>query len=186
MTSFSMSSTMSSSSIVKPLAELSKVNESSFKRRVTNEIKELSKMGAYIDLEYRGGGKNDNYTFMLTVVPEGSNKYDPDLYQFIISHEYPFRPPVTVSVNHIHFKRYLEVKSPKTLNELRKYYNINCLCCGSISCNNNWTPAVDILRFISEYNNIKKVRRGILYRLLAGKISKKYLNGDINLLEWLL
>jgi hypothetical protein len=47
-----MSSTMSSSSIVKPLAELSKVNESSFKRRVTNEIKELSKMGAYIDLEY--------------------------------------------------------------------------------------------------------------------------------------
>lgn len=180
-----MSSTLATS-IERPLAELSKVVNSSFKRRVTNEVTELSKMAAYIDMEYRGGGTKEIFTFMLTIVPEKSDQYDEDLYQFILSNEYPFRSPVTVSVNHIHFKTYLQVHSPKTLSELREYYKINCLCCSSIACNNNWTPSNNLLRFISEFNSTKRMRRGILYRILVNKISKKYLNEDINLLEWLI
>ena len=165
------------------LDELSKIGESSFKRRITNEVTELSKKCQYLNLEHTTGNQN-NFTFTVTVVLEDGG----DLYQFVLTNEYPFRPPATVTVNHVNMKKYLQVNSPKTLNELREFYNIRCLCCTSILCYNNWSPSYNLLRFISEFDIIKKMRRCIIYRILIQKISYKYMNDikDINILEWLL
>jgi hypothetical protein len=63
--------------------------------------------------------------------------------------------------------------------------NFDCLCCSSILCPANWTPAIRIIKIIEEAEKIKKYRRLIINRLLAKKIIVKYLISDINLYQWL-
>jgi hypothetical protein len=158
------------------LGELEKTSFSNLKKRITNELIEFKKDNAYINVE-----DNEGNGFILTIVPDTEDT----VYTFYITKDFPFNAPARVLVNHRNIKSYFRIQSTKTLNELKMYYNITCLCCHSIACNNNWTPVYKLSYFIDEFRKVKKYRRDIINRILVQKIIKKYLLKDINILEWL-
>jgi hypothetical protein len=161
------------------LGELEKTPLSlvNLKKRLTNELIEFKKDNAYINLEY-----NDGNGFILTIVPDKEDT----VYTFYITRDFPFNAPPRVLVNHRNIKNYFHIQSTKTLNELKMYYNISCLCCHSIACKNNWTPIYKLSYFIDEFRKIKKYRRDIINRILLEKIVKKYSLYDFNIIEWLI
>jgi len=176
------------------LFELDKLNRGTVKKRLTNELVELKKQGAYINVDYYDNNLINNsidnsidniirkpYITVTVVLNENGC-----LYQFNILSDYPFKPPSMAKINyHDYRKDYLQIQSQKTIKELKEFMNCQCLCCSSILCPANWTPAIRIIKIIEEFEKIKKYRRLIINRLLAKKIIDKYLISDINLYQWL-
>jgi len=165
------------------LYNLDRFQIGSIKKRIVNELVEFQAKGAYINTEYRECFNNFNKpNILITIIPF----QDDNIFHFTISKDYPFVPPVEFAVNYKNYKKYLKIESSKTIDELRKFNGINCLCCNTIACGQNWGPALKMQNYINEYYKIKKYRRNIINRLLASKIVEKYLIADINLIEWLI
>ena len=57
---------------------------------------------------------------------------------------------------------------------LKKIKDQDCLCCHSINCSANWSPAIKLNRIIGEINNTLKFKRDIINLLLADKIKIRY------------
>jgi hypothetical protein len=161
------------------LLELDKFNRGSLKKRLTNELVKFSNLGAYIHAEYI----NDSNNYItITIIP----KDEDNIYHFDITNDYPFRPPLRFRINYKSYTQYLKIESLKTLNELKLYNGLNCLCCHTISCGGKWGPTMRLINYINEYKQIKQYRRDIINRILIQKIIYKYLYPGVNLLEWLI
>jgi hypothetical protein len=155
----------------------------SIKRRLTNELVEFTKKGASIKAKYNNDTiKNNNTNNSINIELE----QDQCKYNFVVTREYPFRPPKMFTINNKDYKTYLKIESQKTMSELKIYYGINCLYCKTIYCSDNWCPALKLFSLIDEFNVFTQYRYEIIYRVLAKKIIDKYLVADIDLLEWLL
>ena len=161
------------------LFELDKLQKGNFKRRLTNELVGFSKSGSYIHAQYINNNKS---YIIITIVPKGGD----NIYHFDIANDYPFRPPLRFRINYKCYNQYLKIDSLKTLHELKFYNGINCLCCHTIFCGGKWGPTMRLNDFINEYNQMKKYRRDIIYRLVVQKIINKYLYPDVNLIQWLI
>lgn len=176
-----MNATSSSQSLDENiLFALDNLKIGSAKRRIVNELVEFIKKGAYIDATYNEDNKN-NVNSIITI----NIMFQYNHFSFDITNRYPFIPPKNFRCNYINYKNLLRISSPKTLEELKKYKGINCLCCHTIACGDNWGPSIRMIDFINEYNKIKQYRRDIINRVLVEKIISKYLISDINLCEWL-
>ena len=149
------------------------------KKRIINELIKLQDMGAYVHVDYLPDTKPCGISVNVVL------KEEDILFTFVVTNEYPFKPPDKIYLNNKDYKKYLLIESPKTLKEIQFYYGINCLCCNTISCYANWSPSVKLSNFIDEYKNFKKYRIQIIYYLLVPKIIKQYLISDINILQWL-
>lgn len=179
-------SALSSSQILDDyiLNTLDRLNIGSVKKRIINELVEFKKKDANIHVELEENYKEFNkVTIKVTVVLNQEN----DIYSFHISRDYPFKPPSKFIINYKDYKQYLKIDSPKTIQELRTCNHIKCLCCSTILCSASWSPILKMENIIIEFKQIKKYRRDIINRLLAKKITGKYLNSDLNYIlnEWL-
>lgn len=164
------------------LFELDKFGIGSVKKRIVNELVEFVKQDAYIHAEYKE--INNQSIIVITIVTIKTNN---TMFQFHVSRDYPFKPPIKFKINFRDYMHFLKIESHKTLDELKTFYNINCFCCNNIYCSENkWSPIVKLKDFIVEFNKIKKYRHDIIVRILCNKIIKKYLISDINLIQWLL
>ena len=184
------------------LFELDKLGIGTVKRRLTNELVEFTKQGAYINVEYVKERPNTistrntineidnidnidnsrNSYVIITIMLNGDNT----LYQLNITKEYPFHAPSIVRINYKDYRfNYLKINSEKTLKELKEFIKFDCLCCSSILCPENWSPAIRLVKIIDEIKQIRYCRMIIIHRLLAKKIIDRYLIHDINLYQWL-
>lgn len=161
------------------LIELDKLNIGCVKKRIVCELVDFKKKDAYVNVEYKE--HINNSTIVVTIIPNDEN----NIYHFTIAKNYPYRPPIKFCINYKDYKQYLKIDSRKTINELQIYNNIQCLCCSTICCGCNWSPALRMQSCINEFKQLKKYRRDIINRLLSKKIINKYLISDINLDEWL-
>ena len=57
---------------------------------------------------------------------------------------------------------------------VKKLKGQDCLCCSSVNCNVNWSPAIKLFNIINEIKDTLKFKRDIINVLLADKIKKKY------------
>jgi hypothetical protein len=165
------------------LYELEKIHIKPIKKRLINELIVLKNKNAYIHLEYINNNNNlrsTNFIIIVTIIFSKDN----NIYQFEISENYPFRPP-KFRINYKPYKSYLMINSIKTKNELFLYTGLNCLCCYSYSCPENWNFMLKFENFINQFNVIKKYRKMIINRIIIQKILNKYLISDINLDVWL-
>lgn len=74
---------------------------------------------------------------------------------FILSYDYPFKEPV-LYINGNLYRDLLMFNC----SELRNYLtinNINCLCCKTLLCRNNWKPGIKLQHIIDEYLLTKKI-----------------------------
>ena len=180
------------------LYELDKLSKGTVKRRLTNELVELQKQGAYINVEYCSNNLintsintpintsinseiQKSYVTVTVVLKENNM-----VYQYDILADYPFKPPTRAKINYCDYRsNYLQIQSQKTIKELKKFIQFECLCCSSLLCYANWTPSIRIITLIQEAEKIRKYRRIIINRLLAKKIIDRHLISDINLYQWL-
>jgi len=161
---------------------LNKINKfmiaSNLKKRLIYELSELKIGNAYINIE--NNETSDGEVLIINIVLDKKT----DIFTFHICNNYPFRAPKQVYINYKRYISYLKLESPKTLNEIKqvvlKHKNImlDCLCCSSLACAAQWSPAIKFKNIINEFYYYKKIRRGIINKLFASKILNKYLHCD--------
>ena len=69
--------------------------------------------------------------------------------------------------------------------ENMKYENLkkqNCLCCSTLLCGDNWTPACKISNILNEINDHNSIKRQIMYRILLKNIFD-YFNLPVDLIR---
>jgi hypothetical protein len=151
------------------------------KKRIISELNIL-KEANYI---------NEYTYFHISVIKDKQYKInftcdaDQNIYTFLITDTYPFYPPMSVYINYIPYDTYKKIQSPYFINALFKYKNIKCFCCESILNPNKWSPHYLIKNIIQEFMDNKKTCLEISQRIIVDVIQRKYLNKDINILEWL-
>ena len=107
-----------------------------------------------------------------------------DNYNIIIllDEDYPFYPPKKININNLDVNCY--INSNITLL-LKKYFDVVCIKCESLLCENKWNPTCKLINIVNEqikyYNYINSIRNIL-------EIKKKiYINDDIllNIFEFI-
>jgi len=145
--------------------------------RLKNELKELTVTYELLSIENKG---THEYELLIKERNIESNV----IYKFVIDITYPFKPP-TIYVDNNPYIHFLNLQSARFNSVLKYLKGVNCLCCHSFSCANNWTPAYKLLTIIKEIKEYKKIKYDIATKLIMDKIKDKYLIKDIDLDSWL-
>ena len=137
-------------------------------RRLRNELRRFG-----TDLLYEVSGENEVTTL---------NKFN-QIVKIIYPNEYPFKQP-NVYINN---KEYLSILCNPTFStdNIIKLANVNCLCCISILCGNNWNAGINILDILNEIDKFYTLKKRYVERIYATKIKDKYLYPDSNIIEYL-
>jgi ubiquitin-protein ligase len=153
--------------------ELEKIKHRGLKSRVKNECNLLYK---------------DYHNVLMDVVPdkitvtavEFMNTNNNNIatskkraYKFILNSHYPFRPP-EIYINNTLYSNMLQMKGKYEKEMVKKIKGQDCLCCHSINCSANWSPAIKLFHIINEIKDTLKFKRDIINVLLVDKIKKKY------------
>jgi hypothetical protein len=107
-------------------------------------------------------------SILITVIKE-KNKYELEL-----SDDYPFKPPKNIIYNGINYKQSISNYSEKIRKILKNKYHINCLCCNTLFCGTNWTPACNISHIINEIYKFSKIKKEIRIIILCDEIRSKF------------
>lgn len=107
-------------------------------------------------------------------------------FEFIFSCDYPFKPPkMNLNFKPYSYLHYLKSNSLVFNQKLLKHKKIRCFCCHSKLCNDNWSPAYTMNHIMEEVDTFKNICIEISRGVIIDVIKRKYLNDDINIMEWL-
>ena len=156
-----------------------------FRKRLKNEIDRMYANYDQIDVEEteKGGAKITVYKIEKGIT-ENEDKLQ--TYSFVITRDYPFRPPVIFFQNrpYLDFLKSRYISKPGS-DIFKRITGLNCFCCSSVNCSDNWSPGLTLEKIIAEVQSIKKMKRDIVNKILADKIKARYLIDDIDLDSWL-
>lgn len=130
--------------------------------RINNEITNLFNQTELVSLERKENS-------ILIKVIKGNN-----IYNFDLQKDYPFKPPINIKYNGRDYKKSLFNYSEKVQKILKKQYHMDCFCCNTILCHNNWTPAINTSHIINEMDKITKIQKEIIIQILCDEIRDKY------------
>ena len=130
--------------------------------RINNEIINLFNQSVFVSSERKDS------VISLKVV-KGENTYELDLQK-----DYPFKPPINIKYNGQHYKKSLSNYSEKVTKILKRNYFMECLCCNTLLCGTNWSPACNISHIINEMDKITKIQNEVEIRLSCDEIRVKY------------
>jgi len=151
------------------------------KKRITRELQNLDETCSLMSIELDKNDKEKSgHVKPVINIYDNSNGL---IYSLTLDCNYPFRPP-NVKINCIPYYEFLRIKFLPFTENLTKIYKINCLCCSTITCGDNWTPAYTTNHLIKEIRTYKNYKRNLLNKLIADKIKVKYLIDDIDLDCW--
>ena len=121
-------------------------------KRLNNEFQKSKKLS-----QYSYDSDNNELSFVYN---------DERMISMTIPNTYPFYPPKNLHVNYqpiVYFKL-------GNREMIRKYFNIQCICCESIMCAYNWKALTRLEDIIDEYI---KYRAVINASLLFGHMERK-------------
>jgi hypothetical protein len=157
--------------------KISLINNDYVKKRIKHEIHDLISKNICTENGINIIKENEEKT-IIGIKNMKDNKY----YEFIITNYYPFRSP-KIRINNRCISFYHNIKSSQFRNSLIKYTGIECFCCETIL--NNWVPVYKIIDIFNDINKFRNATRQIIDRIIVNVIKRKYLNKDINIIEWL-
>jgi ubiquitin-protein ligase len=165
--------------------KLSVITSTCVQKRIRQEIKQLTKLRVCIEecieiIKERGPEYGPECEYSIKF----KNQLDNKEYQFIVSNSYPFKPPkVYINDNPINF--YHRITNTDFQNSLLKYTKIECFCCESILCSNNWIPNFTMKDIFEDINKCRDATHQVVVRIIVSIIEKKYLYSDANIISWL-
>jgi hypothetical protein len=131
--------------------------------RINSEIANLFNQSDFVSSERKAT------SIILTVIKD-KNKYEMELQS-----DYPFKPPKNIRYNGDIYKKSIFNYSEKFRKILKNKYHIECLCCNTLLCGTNWTPACNTSHIINEMDKITKIQKEIIIILLCDEIREKFL-----------
>lgn len=158
--------------------QLSIITIDSVRRRIKREIEKLIRENICIEDYIKIGKYNLDYFI------EFKNLTDNKYYKFVVSNNYPFKSP-KIFINNKSISFYHQIQNLDFSRALKKYTGIECFCCETILCSNNWNHAFTFTNVLDDINRYKDARRQIVVRIIIEVIKRKYLNNDTNIIEWL-
>lgn len=144
------------------------------RRRLKNECRIMMPKCDSFKVEYILNGGKIFVTFYI-------NK---NSYLFDVSTDYPFTIPKLL-INGLNHNDFFNLKSTRFRSLIKYVANIDCLCCNSYLCYNNWAPGVKFENIIDQIENYKNIKYLICLKIMLDQIKEKYLIQDINLDSWL-
>lgn len=164
------------------LLALDNIPFNAVKKRIKRELEKLDENCSLISIEVEKNDKDISRQCKPVLnIYDNSNGL---IYSLTLDTNYPFSSP-KVQINYRTYYEFLRVGISSFSENLKKIYKINCLCCSSITCGDNWTPAYTTNHIINEIRIFKGYKRDLINKLFADKIKIKYLIDDINLDCWL-
>ena len=165
--------------------ELSIIDNNLIRKRLSREFDALMQQNICnkYDVKIQRNAET-SYRNMIEYTISFKNLNDNKYYKFIISDNYPFKPP-KIHINNKPLTFYHKITNEIFRNSLKKYTGIQCFCCETILCSNNWGPQFTINDIIKDINYFKNANRQVVIRVIIDVIKRKYLIDDINIVEWL-
>ena len=152
------------------------------KKRISKELQKLYENCSLISIELDENNKETTgHPKPVVNIYDNSNGL---IYSIILNSNYPFRPP-KVQINFKPYYEFLRIGFLPFLENLKKINKINCLCCSTITCENNWCPGFTTNDVINEIRKFKGYKCNLIKKLFADKIKLRYLINDIDLDCWL-
>jgi ubiquitin-protein ligase len=150
------------------------------KNRLLREYTDLYKIypNSIIFIYYNEKLKNINFSIRI------DEKNIINNYTFIIDKKYPFYPP-KILFNNKPYSNLLKLPSQRFMIILQKLLNNNCLCCKSLDCKFNWSPAITLNTIINDISKNRRIKRTIVIYILQTQIKNKYLIDDIDLFSFI-
>ena len=109
--------------------------------------------------------------FTITVSENVNNKtYN---YKFVLRDGYPFKPP-RIFFNGTPYIDFLKMNGDYEKKLVKKVRGQDCLCCYSVNCAENWTPAIQLNVIIDEIKRTLQFKRDVINSFLGQKIEQKY------------
>jgi hypothetical protein len=108
-------------------------------KRLNNELKNSKKLS-----HYYYNHDNNEVCFIHN---------DERMVSMTIPNGYPFYPPKKMHVNY----QPIVYHCLGNRDMIRKYFNIQCICCESITCPNNWKPMINMENIVHEYTIYKTI-----------------------------
>tara|TARA_B110001469_G_C9437170_1_gene221727 strand:+ start:215 stop:664 length:450 start_codon:yes stop_codon:yes gene_type:complete len=135
------------------------MNEPVFTKRLIKEKHELYSKYNNCELE---SCHEYNHNNQLKVIINNIN------FTAKLSSQYPFRAP-NLFINDISYLKILRFKT-KELKDMK----IDCLCCKSLTCTNNWAPSKKVNDIIEEFFYNRKIIKKIIGKWFLTEICIKY------------
>lgn len=126
-------------------------------KRLKKECEKIFEIYKNYTIEFCNDEKEDYYKLTVTI---NNNKL-----KFIINTSYPFKRP-SLYINDVSYLDLLRIHFPELICYLKKN-SIQCLCCKTLLCSNNWKPGIKLLHIVDEYLLTKKI--------INYNIKKKYI-----------
>jgi len=151
--------------------ELEKIQSRSIKNRIKNDCITLYKKYHNVLIE---DAPNNTAIEAVEILSTNNNlNAKKRTYKFVITPNYPFHPP-KIYINGNPYMDLLQMRGNYERDMVKKLRGNDCLCCHSLNCSANWSPAVRLYHIIDEINGILKFKKDIINLLLSAKIKIKY------------
>jgi hypothetical protein len=104
---------------------------------------------------------------------------DGKVLKFILPERYPFREP-KLMINDQYYKNSILINPTcERINKFLKINKVDCMCCSSIICDKNWSPAYRIENVLFEIAQVKVIKNYIKHYLILDDICcKKNIHTD--------
>jgi hypothetical protein len=106
-----------------------------FKKRINTELNSWKQYGEYEIIEL---------SKQIII------KFKMDNIEIICNDTYPFKAP-EMSIRGVNYNEYLARLQSDNDEYIKNKLNIECLCCSSLLCPNNWRPGIKITDVINQY-----------------------------------
>ena len=146
------------------------------KKRISAELKLFINKFGSINLSFT----TDSDSLIFTII---DNNIIPQIntFSFVVPIDYPFRPPL-VCINGQNYTKIIKMNNHEKLHVLKSLTDKDCLCCNTIICSDNWSPAMTFIDIISEIKNNLKLIDKILLQISFNKfkllLSDDYKNNE--------
>lgn len=94
-------------------------------------------------------------------------------YKFDMYNDYPFKPP-RIFFNGRPYIDFLKMNGDYEKKMVKKVRGQDCLCCYSVNCAENWSPAINLNVIIDEIKRTLQFKRDVINSFLGQKIEQKY------------
>lgn len=103
------------------------------------------------------------------VIEEFSNK----VLKFILSERYPFIEPKLMINDKLYKSNILQNSKCERIYKILKNNFIDCMCCSSIICDKNWSPAYRIENVLFEVAQVRTIKNYVKQYLIMDDICRK-------------
>lgn len=151
------------------------------RRRIVGDVKHLVDAGICDETDITIG--NDTIPPLNDINIYVNSKLTGNYYCFVLPYHYPFNPP-KLYVNSKMYGTGSHMLNEVFRRKLKLYAGIECFCCDSLLCKNNWSPRNTMKDIIEETERYKNACKKVVYSVIIDVIKRKYLNNDINIFRY--